>query len=106
MAAFLHNPDILLRENGIIYISIEDLKLLDIEALLMKQKEQYRYIIMIICQVLEKKYNIVTINKKSYVPMRAVVEQFGGEVKYIHDYKKNICNKEQEYNFRINLISN
>ena len=102
---FLHNPDILLRENGIIYISIEDLKLLDIEATIDEAKGTISLYYNDNLLVLEKKYNIVTINKKSYVPMRAVVEQFGGEVKYIHDYKKNICNKEQEYNFRINLIS-
>lgn len=102
---FLHNPDILLSENGVLYISVDNLKLLDIKAIIDEAKGMISLYYNDDLLVLEKGCNIVAINEKVYVPMRAVVEQFGGEVEYINDYKKNICNEEREYKFRIHLIS-
>ena len=45
------------------------------------------------------------LDKKIYVPIRFVLEQFGGKVQYVHDYEKTICHRDLENLFKIHMIS-
>lgn len=102
---FFPNPDILLKENGTIYISTKDLDLVGIKMIIDDVEETISLYYGSSVLTFERNSDLVAINEKFYVPMRLVVEKFGGEIEYIHDYKKTICNKDQGNEFGINMIS-
>nr|WP_294682144.1 hypothetical protein [uncultured Anaerotignum sp.] len=100
---FVPKPDILCSRDGTMYLSIEALEPLGMKATATKET------VTISNQThslrLQKNDDFITINKKIYVPLRVVAEQFGGKVEYLKDYKQTLCHSQTPNFYPIHLIS-